>query len=50
MDRDGRDIVSVPISPTHKAILYEEDFDLLMNLGAPVSLDIAPRHREGSTR
>jgi hypothetical protein len=36
LDRDGRDIVSVPIAGNRRAVLYEEDFDLLMDLGVPV--------------
>jgi hypothetical protein len=36
LDQDGRDIVSVPITGNRKVVLYEEDFDLLMDLGTPV--------------
>ena len=37
IDQDGKDVVLVPLSNGQKVILYETDFDLLMEL------DCAPR-------
>src|SRR6516162_11601598 len=37
IDEHGKNIVSVPLRDGQEAILYETDFDLLMDMGCPVS-------------
>jgi hypothetical protein len=37
VDDKGKDIVSVPLRDGNDAILYEQDFDLLMDMSCPVS-------------